>query len=1203
MKKILHSLTIFLTFSFVSNQALAQAPSVEASNTSVYKFAGTAASISWTRGNGQACMVVMRKNSSSGTVPSNNTTNYSANASYGAGSLVNGVADNNVVYKGTSNSVYVYGLTANTLYDVYVYEYNSVTVFGTTTYYYNTNYNQSALAFSTVAVQPSACGSIYGIYSITNSSAAIWSTSGGGDGRLFTVSPFGTSASNPIQGYYYSPSTTYGSGAYVGGAYSVYDGTGSSVNVTGLAGATTYRAYEYEYTNGTYPTSAYNYNTRNYLACNTYTFNTTNIPPSISTIPNVTVCQDVSLTLGYLNGISCGSTNESQNISITATSNNPSLISNPSVSYSSPNTSGYVFMYPTAGQYGTAVITVTLNDGWSVNNITTTSFTVTVLPKPGAAGAISGLSPICEGSSTSYSISPTSNTTGYTWSVPSGFSINSGTNTNVISISTTTATTSGAVSVYAINTNGCGNGASSNLNVQVDQQPVDPNAGPDQPLICIGNAYLNATAVSSPDAGQWSWLTGTPVPSIGTTTVNSTSISGLISPNTYKYIWTVTRAGSVCPSKTDTVSITTNWASGTCQPAAAFSFGPNSDVSNNSVCFGSVTNFNDLSISADAWQWDFTYNGSSPVYTSTSQNPSYTYSATGTYTVYLRIYSNATSQFYSTTQVVNVIGAPLAPTTIFGTTSNICAGSSSQYVYSISGVTNATSYNWAVPSGASITANPSPTSIAVTYSTNAVSGNVQVSAANSCGTSTATALSVTVSPLPDAAGTIGGPATVCQGQTNVTYSVASIPNATTYVWTDINGNQASGASSSATYSIGTSATSGMISVQGSNACGLGTISTLPVTVNPLPAAAGAIIGSSNVNLCPNPGTITYVVPTVNNATSYNWTFPAGITVVGGNGADTMKVTISNIASGNQLVSVYGSNACGNGASANASVFVSIPSTPQICMVTVDSLSTHNIVYWDKTTVTGADSFRIYRENSTSVYTQIGTVSYHAVSEYHDFGIDPNATTARYKISAVDSCGNESAKSNYHNTIYITNVGGGQYNWNLYTIENTPNPVANYVLMRDDNNTNSFNQILITAGTQTSMTDVNYASYPNANWYVDALGFNCNPTQRLAGGVNSTYAAKVRSHSNQNNNRLNGINKFNANSGQVTIFPNPSNGDFTVSNSQKIDELKVMDVLGSVVYETKPNDQTVTLHLENSGVYFITIISGKETTIKKVVVNN
>ena len=1206
MKKNLFSLIIFVGMLFVSNQFFAQAPTVEASNTQLsYKWPGTAASITWTRGNGQNCMVVMRKNSSSGTVPSNNTTNYSASASYGSGSLVNGVADNNVIYKGTGTGVYVYNLTANTLYDVYVYEYNSITIFGTTTFYYNTNYSQSALAFSTAAVQPSSCGSVYTATSITNSSATIWSTAGNGNGRLITVSLASTSASNAIQGYYYAPSTVYGSGANVGGAYAVYDGTASNVNVTGLAGATTYKAYDYEYNNGTYPTSSYNYNTRNYMACNTYTFNTTNIPPTISSIPSMTICQNAGTQYVNLSGITDGSTNETQSIHITATSSNTVLINNLGVNYSNPNTTGQIKFYPNSGQYGTSVITLTLDDNWSVNNITTVTFTVTVLPKPGAAGPISGLNPICAGSSQSYSISPTSNTTAYTWSIPSGFSITSGTTTNAITVSTTSATTSGNIYVYPVNTNGCGNGSSSGLSVQVDQQPADPNAGPDQPLICIGNAFLNATAVSNPDAGQWSWLSGTPVPSIGTTTVNSTSISGLISPNTYKYIWTVTRAGSVCPSKTDTVSITTNWASGTCQPAAGFSFGPNSDVSNNSVCLGSATNFNDISISADQWQWDFTYNGSIPNFTSTSQNPSYTYGSVGTYTVYLRIYSNATSQYYNTTQVIHVIDAPAAPSTIFGTTSGICAGNPNQYVYSISNVTNATSYNWNVPTGAGIAAYPSLTSIAATYSSNAVSGYVTVSAANSCGTSTATALSVTVNPLPDVAIVINGSSSVCQAQTNVTYSVNAIANAVNYIWTDINGTQTTTSSTSATYSFSATATSGTISVQGSNACGTGLVTTLPITVNPLPDAANSIIGLTNITICPNPGNIMYVVPTINNATSYNWLFPTGITVVGGNSKDTMQVSVSNLAGGNQQISVNGLNACGNGAAANLSVFVNTPSTPQICMVTVDSLSTHNIIYWDKTMVTGADSFKIYRENSTNIYTQIGTVSYHALSEYHDFGVDPNSTTTHYKISAIDSCGNESAKSNYHNTLYIVNAGLGQFTWaQLYTIENTANPVSNYVLMRDSNNTGVFVPIVTTAGTSNTLNDVNYASYPNANWYVDALGFNCSPTLRLAnGGNNSVNSVRVRSHSNQNNNRQSGVNQLGVVKNQITVYPNPSNGNITISNSQKINELKVTDVIGNVVYETKSAEQKTELHLENSGVYFITVISGKEISIKKVVITN
>jgi hypothetical protein len=284
---------------------------------------------------------------------------------------------------------------------------------------------------------------------------------------------------------------------------------------------------------------------------------------------------------------------------------------------------------------------------------------------------------------------------------------------------------------------------------------------------------------------------------------------------------------------------------------------------------------------------------------------------------------------------------------------------------------------------------------------------------------------------------------------------------------------------------------------------------------------------------------------------------------------------------------------------------SAPTAIQICMVTVDSLSTHNIIYWEKTSATpDVVGFKMYREDLTNIYTYIGSVSIDSLSEFHDYSTNPNVTTKRYKISTVDSCGNESALSNYHNTIYIVNVGGGQYIWNpLYTIENSANPVSSYVLMRDDNNTGNFIQIASTAGNQNTLTDPSYASYPNANWRVDALGFNCNPTQRLASGNNSTLAAKVKSHSNQGNNRVAGISTVAGSTMQVKVYPNPSSGSITILNSHKTDELKVTDVLGNIIYEARSPEQKTVLNIESSGVYFVTVISGKETSIQKIVISN
>jgi len=106
-----------------------------------------------------------------------------------------------------------------------------------------------------------------------------------------------------------------------------------------------------------------------------------------------------------------------------------------------------------------------------------------------------------------------------------------------------------------------------------------------------------------------------------------------------------------------------------------------------------------------------------------------------------------------------------------------------------------------------------------------------------------------------------------------------------------------------------------------------------------------------------------------------------------------------------------------------------------------------------------------------------------------------------------------------------------------------------------------------------------------------------------GGNNGTMAARVKSHSNQTNNRTVGISKVSDNSSMITIYPNPSKGTILISNSEKIDELKVTDVLGNTIYETKPASEKVSLQLENSGVYFITIISANITSIKKVIVTN
>ncbi len=96
-------------------------------------------------------------------------------------------------------------------------------------------------------------------------------------------------------------------------------------------------------------------------------------------------------------------------------------------------------------------------------------------------------------------------------------------------------------------------------------------------------------------------------------------------------------------------------------------------------------------------------------------------------------------------------------------------------------------------------------------------------------------VSGTVNPLPAAAGSITGTTVVCQGDLSAFgYSVDSIQDADTYVWTLPSGATGSSTTNYILVTYGATAVSGDIVVKGHNSCGDGTESTLGITVNTKP---------------------------------------------------------------------------------------------------------------------------------------------------------------------------------------------------------------------------------------------------------------------------------------------------------------------------------------------------------------------------------
>jgi RHS repeat-associated protein len=107
-----------------------------------------------------------------------------------------------------------------------------------------------------------------------------------------------------------------------------------------------------------------------------------NDQPTLADLPNISVLSCSAPITVQLSGITAGCS-ETQALTVTATSSVPGLIPNPTVAYTSPNTTGILTLAPTGTGIGATTISVTVQDNGGtasggVNTITK-SFNVTVL--------------------------------------------------------------------------------------------------------------------------------------------------------------------------------------------------------------------------------------------------------------------------------------------------------------------------------------------------------------------------------------------------------------------------------------------------------------------------------------------------------------------------------------------------------------------------------------------------------------------------------------------------------------------------------------------------------------------------------------------------------------------------------------------------------------------------------------------------------
>ncbi len=212
---------------------LACTPTVQAITFTSSGITATTMNIGWVRGNGNSVLVV----ACAGSAPTDpiNGTSYTANAAYGSGSACGGGF---VVYSGTGTGVSLTGLSSSTTYYFAVYEFN-------TTYlcYFLTELTGSA---ATISCSPSVQATFFTSSALNTTTMTVGWTRGNGN-RVMIIARAGSAPTDPTNGTSYTANAAYGSGTACGGGFVVYDGTGTSVNLTGLTASTTYYFAIYEY--------------------------------------------------------------------------------------------------------------------------------------------------------------------------------------------------------------------------------------------------------------------------------------------------------------------------------------------------------------------------------------------------------------------------------------------------------------------------------------------------------------------------------------------------------------------------------------------------------------------------------------------------------------------------------------------------------------------------------------------------------------------------------------------------------------------------------------------------------------------------------------------------------------------------------------------------------------------------------------------
>jgi hypothetical protein len=481
---------------------------------------------------------------------------------------------------------------------------------------------------------------------------------------------------------------------------------------------------------------------------------------------------------------------------------------------------------------------------------------------PAATPVIAGPTAPCPAITATYTATATptavsSAPTSYTWTVPTGWVINSGQGT--ASIQVTTSVMTGNITATS-NLTGCDSSAAVNYAVSAAAIPAQPSSITGSGAIC-GTGTSTTYSVTNVAGVIYNWvfpsgwnitagagtnsITVTPTGAAvsGTITVTPSNASGCAGLAKTKAVVVGSVNNTTCAvatPMTNTISDTFRcnsfnfWYSFTATCAESYKIslvgtGTGSDI--------------DLFVYHTCTAGTASVSQGSGTTTSRSESVTTPVLVPGD-TYYIRVFDytgNGSGTSAGGNFTLSIASTSMGALGSMTGSPSVSCSSVTEGTYSVTPVSGATSYIWTVsPNSWTLEHGQGSTSIDISTDGSSA-GNISVVAVGPCGYSSPTSLSIAVGQITP--GTITGATGLCTSTANTTYSVAAVMGAVSYTWTLPSGWTFVGPSNGTSITVTPGASGGTISVTATGPCGTSPASTLAVST-------AAAVTTTGVTVCP-----------------------------------------------------------------------------------------------------------------------------------------------------------------------------------------------------------------------------------------------------------------------------------------------------------------------------------------------------------------